>query len=131
KDVKLAVVGLGYVGLPVAVAFGSRIPTIGFDINKQRIADLKRGRDITNEVMAEEFASATHISYSDDPADIADCTAYIVTVPTPIDEHKSPDFQPLASASRMLGGILKPGDLVIYESTVYPGATEEVCVPIL
>jgi UDP-N-acetyl-D-galactosamine dehydrogenase len=131
EDVRLAVVGLGYVGLPVAVAFGSRLPTIGFDINSKRIAELKRGRDITNEVTPEEFAAATRISYTDDPAGIADCTVFIITVPTPIDEHKRPDFRPLESASRTVGGVLKAGDLVIYESTVYPGATEEVCVPIL
>jgi len=131
EDVKLAVIGLGYVGLPVAVAFGSRLPTVGFDINRKRIAELKEGRDITNEVTPEEFAAAAHITFTDEPADIADCTVYVVTVPTPIDEHKRPDFRPLESASRTVGGVLKAGDLVIYESTVYPGATEEVCVPIL
>jgi UDP-N-acetyl-D-galactosamine dehydrogenase len=131
KDVRLAVIGLGYVGLPVAAAFGAKLPTTGFDINKRRIADLKKGRDITNELLPEEFAAARHLTFSDDPADLASCTVFIVTVPTPIDSFKRPDLTPLEKASRTVGGALKKGDVVIYESTVYPGATEEVCVPIL
>ena len=131
KNVKLGVIGLGYVGLPVATAFGAVLPTVGFDINKRRIADLRQSRDFTNEVTQEEFGRATHLSFTDNPSDLADCTVYIVTVPTPIDEHKRPDLTPLESASRTVGAVLKAGDVVVYESTVYPGATEEVCVPIL
>ena len=131
QDVRLCIVGLGYVGLPLAVEFGRRLPTLGFDIAKARIAELRQGRDHTREVSAEELAGASQLGFSDDPADLARCNVYIVTVPTPIDEFKRPDFRPLESASRSVGGALKRGDVVIYESTVYPGATEEVCVPIL
>ena len=131
QDVRLCIVGLGYVGLPLAVEFGRRLPTLGFDIAKARIAELRQGRDHTREVSAEELAGASQLSFSDDAADLARCNVYIVTVPTPIDEFKRPDFRPLESASRSVGRALKRGDVVIYESTVYPGATEEVCVPIL
>ena len=131
QDVRLCIVGLGYVGLPLAVEFGRRLPTLGFDIAKARIAELRQGRDHTREVSAEELAGAGQLSFSDDAADLARCNVYIVTVPTPIDEFKRPDFGPLESASRSVGRALKRGDVVIYESTVYPGATEEVCVPIL
>ena len=131
QDVRLCIVGLGYVGLPLAVEFGRRLPTLGFDIAKARIAELRQGRDHTREVSAEELAGASQLSFSDDAADLARCNVYIVTVPTPIDEFKRPDFRPLESASRSVGAALKRGDVVIYESTVYPGATEEVCVPIL
>ncbi len=131
QDVRLCIVGLGYVGLPLAVEFGRHLPTLGFDIAKPRIAELRQGRDHTREVSAEELAGASQLSFSDDAADLARCNVYIVTVPTPIDEFKRPDFGPLESASRSVGAALKRGDVVIYESTVYPGATEEVCVPIL
>jgi UDP-N-acetyl-D-galactosamine dehydrogenase len=128
---RIAIVGLGYVGLPLAVEFGKRYPTVGFDINAARIDALKAGHDSTLEVDAQELASAPHLAFSSTLADIAICTTYIVTVPTPIDDAKRPDLTPLVKASEALGSVLKPGDTVIYESTVYPGCTEEVCVPIL
>ncbi|AQP45783.1 nucleotide sugar dehydrogenase [Tessaracoccus flavus] len=131
EDVKIAVIGLGYVGLPLAVEFGKQLPVVGFDINHRRIDELKDGTDRTLEVTAEEFASVQSLSFTADAADIADCTVFIVTTPTPIDEHKRPDLTPLLSATRTVAAVLKPGDVVIYESTVYPGATEEDCVPIL
>lgn len=124
-------IGLGYVGLPLAVEFGRKYPTVGFDINRHRIEELRAGRDHTLEVSEEELAAATKLTYSADLQDIADCSVYIVTVPTPINEHKQPDLTPLQKASDLLGKVIKRGDIVIYESTVYPGATEEVCVPIL
>ncbi|MBW7470439.1 Vi polysaccharide biosynthesis UDP-N-acetylglucosamine C-6 dehydrogenase TviB [Marinobacter sp. F4218] len=128
---KIAVVGLGYVGLPLAVAFGEKRPVVGFDINSKRIAELKDGVDFTREVSSEELGAATQLSFSCSLEDIADCSIFIVTVPTPIDEFKKPDLTPLVKASESLGKVLKRGDIVIYESTVYPGATEEVCVPVL
>ena len=128
---KLAVIGLGYVGLPLAVAFGEKRPVVGFDINSRRIAELKQGEDFTKEVSPEELAAATHLSVTDNLDDIADCAVFIVTVPTPIDEFKTPDLTPLVKASESVGKVLKKGDIVVYESTVYPGATEEVCVPVL
>ncbi|WP_116083776.1 Vi polysaccharide biosynthesis UDP-N-acetylglucosamine C-6 dehydrogenase TviB [Tropicimonas sp. IMCC34011] len=128
---KIAVIGLGYVGLPLAAEFGKIRPTVGFDINRARIAELKDGHDRTRETSAEELASATQLSFAADTSDIADCTIYIVTVPTPIDAHKRPDLTPLIKASEAVGSVLKKGDIVIYESTVYPGATEEDCVPVL
>ncbi len=124
-------IGLGYVGLPLAVEFGRKYPTVGFDINQHRIQELRSGRDHTLEVSEEELADAKLLTYSADLQDIADCSVYIVTVPTPINEHKQPDLTPLQKASELLGKVIKAGDIVIYESTVYPGATEEVCVPIL
>ena len=127
----VAVVGIGYVGLPLAVAFGSVRPTIGFDIDPVRIDELKSGLDRTLEVDATELASATQLTFSCEPGDIAAAGTYIVTVPTPIDDAKDPDLGPLLAATELIGGLLSPGDLVVYESTVYPGATEEVCVPIL
>ena len=127
----LAVIGLGYVGLPLAVAFGARRPVVGFDISAQRVAELARGHDRTLETTPEELAEASHLRVTAAAADLVDCTVYIVTVPTPIDEHKRPDLRPLLAASETVGRVLKPGDLVIYESTVYPGATEEDCVPVL
>ena len=130
-NVNLGIVGLGYVGLPLAVEFGRHYPTVGFDINPQRIRDLRAGQDFTLEVEAELLAQATQLSYSADLNDLKPCNVYIVTVPTPIDAHKNPDFTPLIKASESLGLVLQVGDVVIYESTVYPGATEEVCVPIL
>ena len=130
-DVRLAVVGLGYVGLPLAVEFGRQINTLGFDINTHRVAELAAGHDHTLEVPPAELAAAKHLSFSADAATLDDRNVFIVTVPTPIDEFKRPDFRPLESASRTVGRALRPGSVVVYESTVYPGATEEVCVPIL
>jgi UDP-N-acetyl-D-galactosamine dehydrogenase len=127
----IAIVGLGYVGLPLAVEFGKHYPTIGFDIDAARIDALRRGFDRTREVDSGELAASTRLSFNSDPEMLRQCNVYIVTVPTPIDEHKRPDFGPLIAASTTVGRLLDPGDLVIYESTVYPGATEEVCVPIL
>jgi UDP-N-acetyl-D-glucosamine/UDP-N-acetyl-D-galactosamine dehydrogenase len=128
---RIAVVGLGYVGLPLAVEFGKKYDTVGFDINAARVAELSQGKDSTLEVEPELLAQATRLSFTDKLADIAACNVYIVTVPTPIDTAKRPDLTPLIKASEALGSILKPGDTVIYESTVYPGCTEEICVPIL
>ncbi|WP_309681711.1 Vi polysaccharide biosynthesis UDP-N-acetylglucosamine C-6 dehydrogenase TviB [Polaromonas sp.] len=127
----IAIIGLGYVGLPLAVEFGKTRKVIGFDINAQRVAQLQAGHDQTLEVEAEELRQAAHLSYTTDPAALSDCTVFIVTVPTPIDEHKRPDLSPLIKASTTIGKVLKKGDIVIYESTVYPGATEEECVPVL
>jgi UDP-N-acetyl-D-galactosamine dehydrogenase len=131
NDCRIAVLGLGYVGLPLAVAFGTRRPTIGFDINPRRIGELRDGFDHTLEVDADELARATKIRFSNDVADLSDANVYIVTVPTPIDDHKRPDLGALLKASEMVGGVLKPNDIVVFESTVYPGATEEDCVPVL
>jgi len=130
-DARPAIVGLGYVGLPLAVEFGRHYPTVGFDINCERVAELRRRRDSTLEVSADELATATQLTYSTELQDIANCNVYIVTVPTPIDAHKRPDMAALRSASKAIGEVIKRGDVVIYESTVYPGATEEVCLPII
>ena len=129
--VNIAVIGQGYVGLPLAIEFGKKYPTIGFDINVSRIDELKKGVDHTNEASPEQLKSATELTFSANINDIKGCNIYIVTVPTPIDEFKTPDLNPLRGASKMLGEILKKGDTVIYESTVYPGCTQEVCVPLL
>ena len=129
--VKIAVIGQGYVGLPLAIEFGKKYSTIGFDINQARIDELTKGVDHTNEASPEQLKSSEKLIFSADIDDINECNIYIVTVPTPIDEFKTPDLNPLRGASKMLGGILKKGDIVIYESTVYPGCTEEVCVPLL
>ncbi len=131
KDASLAVIGLGYVGLPLAVEFGKQRKVVGFDINADRIAELRTGDDNTLEVDAAELGEAQYLSFTDDPSELADCTLFIVTVPTPIDVHKRPDLTPLLKASETIGKVLKRGDIVIYESTVYPGATEEDCVPVL
>ncbi|NLY65592.1 MAG: Vi polysaccharide biosynthesis UDP-N-acetylglucosamine C-6 dehydrogenase TviB [Alcaligenaceae bacterium] len=131
EDIKVALIGLGYVGLPLAVEFGKKRPVLGFDINQKRIAELQSGTDYTLEVSDEELAQAKHLSFSSNPADLAKANTFIVTVPTPIDEYKRPDLTPLVKASETIGKILKKGDIVIYESTVYPGATEEDCVPVL
>ncbi len=128
---KICLVGLGYVGLPLAVEFGKKFDTVGFDINQARIAELKTGKDSTLEVEEELLASATRLSFTSELEDTRQCNVYIVTVPTPIDEFKTPDLSPLRSASTAVGKVLGKGDIVIYESTVYPGATEEVCIPIL
>src|SRR5690554_5136407 len=127
----IAVVGLGYVGLPLAAAFGERRAVVGFDINAKRITELKDGVDFTREVSSDELAAAKHLSFTDSLDDIADCQIYIITVPTPIDQYKSPDLTPLIKASESVGKVLKQGDIVVYESTVFPGATEDVCVPVL
>ena len=131
ENARISIIGLGYVGLPLAVEFGKRYPTVGYDIRASRIAELRRGHDGTLEVEPELLAQARHLSYSDQLADIADCNVFIVTVPTPIDVAKRPDLTPLIKASEAIGRVLKAGDTVIYESTVYPGCTEEICVPIL
>ncbi|CAB3650841.1 Vi polysaccharide biosynthesis UDP-N-acetylglucosamine C-6 dehydrogenase TviB [Achromobacter pestifer] len=131
QDVKLAVVGLGYVGLPLAVEFGKKRSVIGFDINTRRIDALKAGHDHTLEVNDDELAEAAQLTYTADRAELGQANVFIVTVPTPIDEYKQPDLTPLVKASETIGAVLKRGDIVIYESTVYPGATEEDCVPVL
>lgn len=130
-NLKLAIIGLGYVGLPLAIEFGKKRSVVGFDINKERIRELKSGNDHTLETSKEELASAKKLVFTDDVHLLKNCNCYIVTVPTPIDQHKRPDLGPLISASTLIGKVLKSGDTVIYESTVYPGATEEDCVPIL
>lgn len=131
SDVKLAVIGLGYVGLPLAVEFGKVLPVVGFDISSLRIDELSRGIDRTLEVNQAGLESSERLTFSGDEAALADCNVFIVTVPTPIDEHKCPDMSPLISASELVGRSLRRGDVVIYESTVYPGATEEECIPVL
>ncbi len=128
---KLAIIGLGYVGLPLAVEFGKKYSVLGFDINKERIAELESGHDRTLEVDAANLKSSSNLSFSCDKADLKSCNIFIVTVPTPVDEHKRPDLTPLVKASETVGTALKKGDIVIYESTVYPGCTEEECVPVL
>ena len=131
SNIKLAVVGLGYVGLPLAVEFGKKLSVIGFDINERRIGELQSNQDHTMEVEEEELEQAKLLNYTMDPEVLKTCNCFIVTVPTPIDEHKRPDLTPLIRASETVGKVLKPGDIVIYESTVYPGATEGDCVPVL
>ena len=131
KNKKIAVIGLGYVGLPLAVEFGKKRTVVGFDINQSRINELKNGIDSTLETTFEELIDATLLSYTSNLDNVKDCEIFIITVPTPIDKHKRPDLTPLEKSSEVVGSILKKGDIVIYESTVYPGATEEVCVPIL
>jgi UDP-N-acetyl-D-galactosamine dehydrogenase len=129
KDLKIGVIGLGYVGLPLAVEFGKKYPTLGFDINQARVNQLLSGHDSTLEVSDEELKDTPLMSYSFSVDDLKNCNVYIVTVPTPIDEHKQPDLTPLVKASAMLGKVVSKGDIIIYESTVYPGATEETCLP--
>lgn len=131
QDIRLAVVGLGYVGLPLAVEFGHKRPVVGFDINQRRIDELKNGNDFTLETSREELAAAKQLVFTTNIEDLRACNCYIVTVPTPIDEYKRPDLTPLIRASETVGKVLKKGDIVIYESTVYPGCTEEDCVPVL
>ena len=131
KNKKIALIGLGYVGLPLAVEFGKKREVIGFDINQSRIENLKNGIDTTLETTKQELKDAIYLNYTTNLNDIQNCTIFIVTVPTPIDKHKRPDLTPLEKSSESVGKILKKGDIVIYESTVYPGATEEVCVPLL
>jgi UDP-N-acetyl-D-galactosamine dehydrogenase len=131
EDVNIAVIGLGYVGLPLAVELGARYPTTGFDVSEARIAELESGHDSTLEVTSDGFCKARRLRFSTDIEDLAQANVYIVTVPTPIDRFKRPDFSALQAASRTIGEVICDGDVVIYESTVYPGATEEVCVPVI
>ena len=131
RKCRIGVVGLGYVGLPLAAEFGRHFETVGFDVKASRIEELKAHRDSTLEVSPRELAAATRLAYTSDLKDLAPCRVYIVTVPTPIDTYKRPDLSPLMAASASVGKVLKKGDVVVYESTVYPGCTEEVCVPIL
>ena len=131
KKKKIALIGLGYVGLPLAVEFGKKREIIGFDINKDRITKLQNGADSTLELSNQNLKDAIHLSYTNNPDDIKECSIFIISVPTPIDKHKRPDLTALEKSSKTVGSILKKGDIVIYESTVYPGATEEVCAPIL
>src|SRR5579862_8224740 len=131
RKCRIGIVGLGYVGLPLAVEFGKHFDTVGFDVNARRVADLSALRDRTLEVSRSELAAAKRLSFTTTLADLRRCRIYIVTVPTPIDEYNRPDLRALTSATVSVGQVLKQGDIVIYESTVYPGCTEEVCVPIL
>ena len=131
SEVKLAIIGLGYVGLPLAVEFGKKMEVLGFDINKHRVTELKSGTDSTLECSEEELAESTYLGYSAEIDDLKASNVYVVTVPTPIDKNKNPDLTPLINASRMLGGVIAKDDVVIFESTVYPGATEEDCIPII
>lgn len=129
SELKIAIIGLGYVGLPLAVEFGKKVPVVGFDIHQKRIDELTRGQDHTLEVSPEELKQSMHLSYTTSLDDLKSCNFFIVTVPTPIDQYKQPDLTPLVKASQSIGKVLKKGDIVVYESTVYPGATEEVCIP--
>ncbi|MEQ3528551.1 nucleotide sugar dehydrogenase [Pseudoalteromonas sp. XMcav11-Q] len=131
NKVKIGVIGLGYVGLPLAVEFGKKYATLGFDINQNRVNELLAGHDSTLEVSDEELKEAPHLQYSYNVGDLKACNLYIVTVPTPIDKHKQPDLTPLIKASEMLGKVVDKGDIIVYESTVYPGATEEACLPVV
>jgi len=131
EEARIAVIGVGYVGLPLAVAFGREYPTVGFDISEHRIAELRSGIDTTREVSSDDLQQAGHLSFSVSPADLKDCNVYVVTVPTPVDAALQPDLGALIAAGEMVGSLLSVGDVVIYESTVYPGATEEVSVPVL
>ncbi|WP_168397812.1 Vi polysaccharide biosynthesis UDP-N-acetylglucosamine C-6 dehydrogenase TviB [Acinetobacter indicus] len=131
SDLKIAIIGLGYVGLPLAVEFGKQLPVVGFDIQQKRIQELQSGQDHTLEVSPEELKQATQLTYSANLDDLRSCNFFVVTVPTPIDEFKQPDLTPLIKASTSIGKVLKKGDVVVYESTVYPGATEEACIPVL
>jgi UDP-N-acetyl-D-galactosamine dehydrogenase len=128
---KIAIIGLGYVGLPLAVAFGERYQVVGFDIHSERIANLKNGVDTTLQCTSQEIANAHQLVFTDDLTQIKDCTIFIITVPTPVTKDKQPDLSLLLTASKMVGGVIKKGDIIIYESTVYPGCTEEDCVPVL
>src|SRR3990170_1392182 len=130
-DIRIGVIGLGYVGLPLAVYLARHFPVLGFDIDKERVAELSRGLDRTREVTEEEFAQAAHIVFAADVESLRDANFYIVTVPTPVDQAKRPDLSALIAASHVVGTVLTPGNVVVYESTVFPGATEEVCVPVL
>lgn len=131
NEVKIGIIGLGYVGLPLAVEFGKKFPTLGFDINQARVDELEGGTDSTLECSSEELASSDHLTFSTSPRELATCNCYIVTVPTPVDSSNRPDLTPLIKASETVGNVISKGDVVIYESTVYPGATEEDCIPVV
>lgn len=131
SEARIAVIGLGYVGLPLALALGRTYPVTGFDIDTDRIAALKQGHDATQEAAPADFAAATRLDFTSDPAALRACNTYIVTVPTPVDTANRPDLGPLLAASRTVGEVISPGDVVIFESTVYPGATEDDCVPVI
>lgn len=131
ENIQIGIIGLGYVGLPLAVEFGKKYPTLGFDINQKRIHELAAFSDHTLEVESGEIQAATHLRFSSERADLKRCNFFIVTVPTPIDEHRRPDLTPLLKASETLGQVIKAGDVVVFESTVYPGATEEECIPVI
>lgn len=131
SDLKIAVIGLGYVGLPLAVEFGKKVSVVGFDIHTTRIEELKIGQDHTLEVSPAELSQAINLTYSANLEDLKNCNFFIVTVPTPVDEVNRPDLTLLKKVSETLGKVIKKGDIVVYESTVYPGATEEVCIPVL
>ena len=131
KTTKIGIIGLGYVGLPLAVEFGKQYPTIGLDLKENRVQELVSGEDSTLEVTDNELAEATQLRFTSSPEGLADCNVFIVTVPTPIDNYKRPDLSCLESASETVGGLIKKGDVVVYESTVFPGATEEVCIPVI
>ena len=131
EDAKIGIVGLGYVGLPLAVEFGKHYKTVGFDINEQRVKALSAGIDETLEVSSQEMQASQFLRYTNDLEGLLECDVYIVTVPTPIDQSKRPDLTPLEAASKLVGQFISPGNVVIYESTVYPGCTEEVCLPIV
>src|SRR5664279_2455685 len=131
RNCRVGVVGLGYVGLPLAVEFGKHFDTVGFDVKPERIKQLRAGKDLTLETSRAELRAATRLQYTDQLSDLKRCKVFIVTVPTPIDDYKRPDLTPLVKASETVGKVLKRGDVVVYESTVYPGCTEEICVPIL
>jgi UDP-N-acetyl-D-galactosamine dehydrogenase len=131
QTARIGIVGLGYVGLPLAVAFGRHLPTTGFDLREQRVSELREGRDLTREVSQDELQESGKLAFCTDIDEIRDCNVYIVSVPTPVDRHNRPDLRPLESASKAVGQVLGKGNIVIFESTVYPGATEEICVPIL
>ncbi|MFG5384133.1 nucleotide sugar dehydrogenase [Yoonia sp. R2-816] len=131
SDLKVAIIGLGYVGLPLAVAFGKSRATVGFDLNVGRVQALQSGSDATGEIDGADLRAADQLVYSNEPAKIADCNVYIIAVPTPIDRHNQPNLTPLIKASETVGSVIEPGDIVIYESTVYPGATEDNCIPVV
>jgi len=131
NDARIGVIGLGYVGLPLAIEFGKRYPTVGFDIKPERVAELEAGRDSTLEATPEDLAAAKHLTYTTDKEALRDCNVYIVTVPTPVSKNKRPLLSPLRGASQTIGQVISKGDVVVYESTVYPGCTEEFCIPII
>ena len=131
NDIKIAVIGLGYVGLPLAVEFGRKLDVVGFDINQRRLDELKSGLDSTRETTSREIKRAKKLTLSSKITDIQECNFFVVTVPTPVDEDKIPDLSLIKSASKTVGSVLKKNDIVVYESTVFPGATEDICVPIL
>ncbi|WP_273305788.1 nucleotide sugar dehydrogenase, partial [Victivallis lenta] len=130
-EIKIGLIGLGYVGLPLAVEFGRKYDTVGFDVKPERLEALRRGEDTTLETSSEDLKAAIRLKYSGDPADLKDRDIFIVTVPTPVDQYNRPDLTPLYKASETVGKVMKPGAIVVYESTVYPGCTEEECVPVL